>query len=230
MSRILELPSASSRASPPWRPGRPRPATRGGRTADPIARGSDRTVMTVKRLNGTARANLLVPTALSAAAFVLVIVFFAPRFVLWPFIDLDPAEHHPPEFNRAIDTLRQLDQPFMPITNPTNRVINWRLLFPILGHYLHLPPWAFLACRCSGACLCLGMWLTWFGASRAWWAALAAAALFGTTSWFFVSTGWLAYFDSWYMLGTACRGVRAVEGRRRGSRACSHPGSTSDSC
>jgi hypothetical protein len=28
-----------------------------------------------------------------------------------------------------------------------------------------------------------------------------ATALTGTTSWFFVSTGWLAYFDSWYVLG-----------------------------
>ena len=32
-------------------------------------------------------------------------------------------------------------------------------------------------------------------------AALAASALSGTTSWFFVSTGWLAYFDSWCVLG-----------------------------
>ena len=31
--------------------------------------------------------------------------------------------------------------------------------------------------------------------------AVATAALMTTTSWFFVSTGWLAYFDSWYLVG-----------------------------
>jgi hypothetical protein len=32
--------------------------------------------------------------------------------------------------------------------------------------------------------------------SGGWWTPFAASALVGTTSWFFVSTGWLAYFDS----------------------------------
>jgi hypothetical protein len=34
-----------------------------------------------------------------------------------------------------------------------------------------------------------------------WWVALAASVLSATASWFFVSTGWLAYFDSWCVLG-----------------------------
>jgi hypothetical protein len=138
----------------------------------------------------------------SLAAFALVIVFFAPRFEHWPWLDLDPAEHHPPEFNRAIDTLRQLDNPFVAITNPTNRVINWRLLFPILGHYLHLPRLVFLGFPTAGCLIVLGYVAHLvLRESGTWRSALAASALTGTTSWFFVSTGWLGYFDSWYVLG-----------------------------
>ncbi len=104
-----------------------------------MARGPDPIAITVERPTGTARTNLIVPMAASLAAFVVVILFFAPRFMLWPWLDLDSAERQAPEFNRAIDTLRQLDHPFVRITNPTNQVINWRLLFPVLGHYLNLP-------------------------------------------------------------------------------------------
>jgi hypothetical protein len=140
--------------------------------------------------------------ATSLAAFIVVIIFFAPRFQYWPWLDLDPAPHHPPEFNRALDTLRQLEHPFTPITNPTNRVINWRLLFPIVGHYLHLPRLMFLALPAVGCLIVLGYVAHLIRReSGSWRQALAAAALTGTSSWFFVSTGWLAYFDSWYVLG-----------------------------
>jgi hypothetical protein len=167
-----------------------------------MEQGPDPIAVTALRPTGTHRTQLLVPAAVSLAAFALVITFFAPRFMLWPWIDLDPAENHPAEFNRAIDTLRQLKNPFVPVTNPTNRVINWRLLFPILGHYLHLPPWAFLGLPALG-CLFVLAYVAHLvqRESGTWWAALAASALTATTSWFFVSTGWLAYFDSWCVLG-----------------------------
>ena len=145
---------------------------------------------------------LLFATGASALAFVLTIACFAPRFVLWNWIDLDSSEHHAPEFNRAIDTLRQLERPFVPITNPTNKVINWRLLFPLLGHLLRLPRWAFLALPSLG-CLLVLSYVTYLvrreGGTRC--TAIAATTLTGTASWFFVSTGWLAYFDSWYVMG-----------------------------
>jgi hypothetical protein len=168
----------------------------------PIVGGSKPIAVTALRPSETPRADFLVAATTSLAAFVVVIACFAPRFVLWPFVDLDSSDIHPPEFNRAIDTLRQLDNPFMRITNPKNRVINWRLVFPILGHYLHLPRPAFLSLPALGCLVVLG----YVGhlvrrEAGTWWAGLAAAALSGTTSWFFVSTGWLAYFDSWCVLG-----------------------------
>ena len=147
-------------------------------------------------------ADCLVPVAVSLAAFALVITFFAPRFILWSWTDLESSESHPPDFNRAIDTLRQLDNPFVTITNPTNRHINWRLLFPFVGHYLHLSRPVFLALPALGCLFVLGYVAHLVRReSGGWWVAFAAAALSGTTSWFFVSTGWLAYFDSWYVLG-----------------------------
>jgi tetratricopeptide (TPR) repeat protein len=158
--------------------------------------------MTVDRPRGTSRADLFMLMAVSVAAFVVVIVSFSPRYVFWPFIDVDPAEQHPSEFKRAIDTLRQLDNPFIRITSPSNRVINWRLLFPMLGHYLHMPVWAFLGLPAIGCLLVLGFVAQLVRReSGTWWTALAASMLTATTSWFFVSTGWLAYFDSWCVLG-----------------------------
>ena len=142
------------------------------------------------------------PAASSLAAFVLLVCFFSPRFFLWSFYDLESSEHHPAEFNRAIDTLRQLKDPFVRITNPTNRIISWRLLFPILGHYLHLPDWAFLSLPFLGCLLVLGYVAHLVRReSQSIWAGVAASALAGSASWFFVSSGWLAYFDSWYILG-----------------------------
>ena len=153
-------------------------------------------------MSATRRNDLLFAAVASVLAFVLVIACFAPRFVHWTWIDLDSSEHHPPDFNRAIDTLRQLEHPFTPIANPTNIVINWRLLFPLLGHLLRLPAWAFLALPAVG-CLLVLAYVAYLvrreGGTRP--AAFAATALSATTSWFFVSTGWLAYFDSWYVLG-----------------------------
>jgi len=148
------------------------------------------------------RHDFLVPAATSLAAFVLIVCFFSPRFFLWSFYDLEPSEHHPAEFNRAIDTLRQLKDPFVRVTNPTNRIISWRLLFPILGHYLHLPDRAFLSLPVVGCLLVLAYVAHLVRReSQSAWAGLAASALAGTASWFFVSSGWLAYFDSWYILG-----------------------------
>ena len=148
------------------------------------------------------------PLFLSLAAvlaFIVVIYFFCPRFTLWKGLGLDtPISYSNPEVNRALATLKKTDTPFAFVTYPgkENHTINWRLLFPLLGHYLHLPRFVFLALPHLGclmvfgfiahlACKSTGRRLLSFG----------TVILMGTTSWFFVSTGWLAYFDSWYLLG-----------------------------
>jgi hypothetical protein len=126
---------------------------------------------------------------------------FTPTFVLWRGLDL-PAAAVDPALNRAGEALRQLQHPFSYQATPNNRVIEWRLLFPVLGHALHLSPAAYLALPGLGCLLVLTLIAALllrhgFTALQALAATLTAA----TCSWFFVSTAWLAYFDSWYVLG-----------------------------
>ena len=144
---------------------------------------------------------LCLGVALLSAA--LVTFCFAPRFYLWRGLEI--AEDLPAsmaEFDRAIPTLAQLDDPWAPVNNAIHRVIAWRLLFPVVWHYLHLPRMWFLAMPQIGclAALWLVAWLTYERLGR-WWPAWVATTLFAALPWFFVSSGWLAHFDSWLVIG-----------------------------
>src|SRR5689334_11386033 len=80
----------------------------------------------------------------SVAAASVALLFFFPPIVYWR--DLDPEFQAPtPMANRAHEVLRQLADPAYRSANPSNQAINWRLLFPYLGHWLHLPANVFLA-------------------------------------------------------------------------------------
>src|SRR3954462_9064190 len=104
---------------------------------------------------------LILTGALGLAAFALSIFFFCPHFAIWRGLSITEA-HFNPEVNRAVDALKQLEHPFAKIrirdpkatTQPadtddaitidkSNRVIQWRLLFPIIAHYLYFPHWLF---------------------------------------------------------------------------------------
>jgi tetratricopeptide (TPR) repeat protein len=125
---------------------------------------------------------------------------FTPAFVLWRGLGI-PAATSDPALNRAEDILRQLAHPLAAGASANNRVIEWRLLFPILGHALALPAWFYLALPHLG-CLLVLIFLArlllrhGLGAGEAF----AATTLAATCSWFFVSMAWLGYFDSWYIL------------------------------
>ncbi len=133
-------------------------------------------------------------------AALLAATFFCPRFWLWPAAGLPLAEfiELQPEFHRAFHALRQLADPWLRIDDPVNRVIEWRLLWPSVGHALALPPGAFLALPHLGCLVALAIaaGFAW-RATRELMPTACAAILVATSSWFFVSTGWLAYFDSW---------------------------------
>lgn len=141
----------------------------------------------------------------SLSAFVVVIYFFCPAFVYWKGLELAiPDSFSKSEVNRAMATLQKIESPFQSIEYPPgqNTEITWRMLFPLLGHYLHIPRLLFLALPHLGCLLVLGLvaYLVCRQTGDRWFA-LGTAILMGTSSWFFVSTGWLAYFDSWYVLG-----------------------------
>ncbi|MBI1373100.1 MAG: hypothetical protein GC159_10245 [Phycisphaera sp.] len=141
----------------------------------------------------------IVAVTLVAAA---VCVFAAsPRFYLWRGLDLWEMGNLP-EVNRAVSTQHQIDRPFAPVEHPSNAIIRWRLLFPLLANATSMPFSVYLALPFVGVLLLLGTvtHVVHRDTGDAWLAALSAG-LAGTMSWFFVSTGWLTYFDSWYLLG-----------------------------
>ncbi|MBL9199302.1 MAG: hypothetical protein JNL39_02295 [Opitutaceae bacterium] len=126
---------------------------------------------------------------------------FSPRFVYWRLLTVNlPVTTS--EVIRAQAALKQLADPSLKFSDHTNRVLNWRLLFPVLGHVLHVPPKVYLALPHVGAVGVL-MLVAWLAIRQSPDVRLTAAltSLAATCSWFFVSTGWLGYFDSWLMLG-----------------------------
>ncbi|NJL32164.1 MAG: hypothetical protein HC898_11375 [Phycisphaerales bacterium] len=135
------------------------------------------------------------------AAAMVVLVFFAPRYVAWSGFEL-PESWSNPEINRAIETLRLIEDPFGYQPSPSNRVIVWRLLFVLPWHCLSLPKLGFLLMPFVGcvAALMLTAQLL-YREGKSWRIAFCGTALTATCSWFFVSTGWLTYFDSWVLLG-----------------------------
>jgi len=144
---------------------------------------------------------LIRAAAIALLAATASLLRFTPAFVLWRGLGI-PAAASDPALNRAADVLGQLRHPLSFIAAPNNRVIGWRLFFPLVGHGLALPGWLYLSLPHVGCLLVLTLvacLLLRHGSSNA--EALAAATLAATCSWFFVSTAWLGYFDSWYILG-----------------------------
>jgi hypothetical protein len=147
------------------------------------------------------RALAVLGVALGAGA--LAIVFFAPRYWLWCFVGapLPDLISIQPEFNRAFFALQQLHAPWERIQNLTHRVIEWRLFFPVLAHYARLPDIVYLALPQIGCVAALAAAVVWsWRLSGDRWITAAVALLVATSSWYFVSTGWIGYFDSWLIL------------------------------
>ena len=151
-------------------------------------------------LAGSARVRHGVAALVATGAMLVCLYYFCPRFSLWRGLDVVESNFNP-EVNRAQDVLRQVDHPFAPIENLSNKVIRWRLLFPLVWHALSLPRRTLLAVPWVGVWLTLMVVAAWaLRQTGNLPAALAITVLAGSMSWFFVSTGWLAYYDSWLML------------------------------
>lgn len=131
----------------------------------------------------------------------VVCYFFSPRFVIWSGLHIPEASFNP-EVNRAVDALKQLQEPFVNISNTSNVAINYRLFFPIIGHWLRFPVWLYLILPHLGCVIAVGylIRLVWLHTGQRNWGMMAACAL-ACSDWFFVSIGWLTYFDSWFVFG-----------------------------
>src|SRR5579884_1874127 len=127
---------------------------------------------------------------------------FSPRFFFWREMEIPLLPAMPPEVARAKFAVMQLKHPFMRMDNHISLVLQWRLFFPLLGYALSLPPLVYLALPPLGCWLVLVYIMAVLRRHEIGWPdCLAVAILTATCSWFFVSTGWLAYFDSWWVLG-----------------------------
>ena len=130
-------------------------------------------------------------------AFVASVLCFTPRYYCWEFsADLANVA----EVSRAMYTRQQLVEPWALIHHPAHRVQEWRLLFPYLVYVLHLPrvvyyAFPFVGALCTTA-LAVGIVLD---RTRSRTLAAATGGLMATSAWFFVSVGFLAYFDSWVL-------------------------------
>jgi tetratricopeptide (TPR) repeat protein len=137
---------------------------------------------------------------LALLAGVVLLLLFSPRYLLWRSLTLG-VYWNTAEVWRALVTLQQIQDPFAPIQEPMHQIVRFRLLIPVIWHYTGLPTLLALALPYAGALLTL--WLIAHEVARRSGDLLlagAAAILLGATSWFFVSTGWLAYYDSLLVL------------------------------
>ncbi len=133
----------------------------------------------------------------------LLLLFFSPSWVTfraWARV--------PEVFSRVIPVRRgawvakQVADPFVAIDDPYHGIVRWRLLMPMLGHYLHLPVSVVLALSWVG-CVAVLATVIRLGRARglAWSETAMLAVVVGAAGWFFTATGWLGYYDSWLVLG-----------------------------
>lgn len=105
------------------------------------------------------------------------------------------------EVRRGVSVLEQVAQPGAPLVDPIHRAIQWRLLFPLLARTLNLPSPLLFSLAHLGCLVVLGYIVAVLRRRGMAWRDTALATLVaGAASWFFTSTGWLGYFDSWLAL------------------------------
>lgn len=144
----------------------------------------------------------LLRTLLALGCGLLLAFVFAPpvgAFLAWSRL---PEAQALLEVRRGAAVLEQASSPGIEISDTLHGVIRWRLLFPALGRLLSLPSWALFGLAHVGALVVLGYVIALLRRRGAGWGASARAALvLGACSWFFASTGWLGYYDSWLAYG-----------------------------
>jgi len=141
--------------------------------------------------------------ALGLAVSALIVIFFSPAWVSFA------AWHAMPDryadlvtVRRAVAVIQQIADPTTEIRDPFHGIVRWRLLFPTVGHLLHLPPVIVLLLSPLGCVLVLSLLIQGAHSRGVPWLECARLAIVvGCASWFFVATGWLGYFDSWLVLG-----------------------------
>jgi tetratricopeptide (TPR) repeat protein len=162
-------------------------------------------------------------------ACLVTLYFFCPRFYVWRGLelvaDLPPDSEFfqfvstHPEINRAVAVAQQLKNPDIKIRSSSNSVVNRQTLFPRMGHAFGLSRTAFMSltfvgCWAAAALIAAVMSRQLGDRVQAFWATLLACP----SAWFFTSTSWLTYNDSWVVLGLVA--VTFVRSRWALAAAC----------
>jgi len=140
--------------------------------------------------------------ALALAAFAVLLFFFSPPWAAFRLWERVPEMGGMLEVRRGASVLAQVADPGAPVADPLHAVIQWRLLFPVIGHVFALPPAAVFALADAGCLATLLHLVVLLRRRRLGWTDCGLAALvLGAASWFVTSTGWLGYYDAWLALG-----------------------------
>jgi hypothetical protein len=135
----------------------------------------------------------------------LLTFFFSPpfgAFALWARV---PQMGSLMEVRRGASVLAQVAHPGAPIADPLHAVIQWRVLFPLIGHaltWIGLPAGTVFGFSGLG---CLAVTALLIGIFRrrglGWDVTVAATLILSAGSWWFASVCWLGYFDAWTVFG-----------------------------
>jgi hypothetical protein len=155
-----------------------------------------------RALDTTPSRELLKRWLLALGCFCLLILVFCPpiwAFLVWSRV---PEASFLLEVRRGASVLFQVEHPGAPIPDLLHSVIQWRLLFPLIGSLLGLSAPVFFSLAHLGCLITLVFIITVLRRRELSWIDCALATLvLGASSWFFTSVGWLGYFDSWLALG-----------------------------
>ena len=153
-------------------------------------------------LEAKAPKEILFRWLLALGCFVVLLVFFSPAWGAFRAWARAPEMGFMIETRRGAVVLDQMAHPGAPVTDTLHAAVQWRLLFPLIGRMLHLPPAVLFGLADAGCVAVLAFIITVLRRRGAGWADAALAALIlGAGSWYFASVCWLGYFDSWLALG-----------------------------
>lgn len=106
------------------------------------------------------------------------------------------------EVRRGDVLVDMVKDPFAPVTDTIHRILETRLLVPVIAHVLHLPAVAVFAGPYLLSVVAVAQMLVYArrrGLNRL--TSLGIVVLLTTCGWFISSTGWLGYYDSALLIG-----------------------------
>lgn len=140
---------------------------------------------------------------LTIFVFLVLLISFSPSWISFrSWIRVPEVFSNLIEVRRGVSVTLQVINPSTEIVDPIHKIVRWRLLMPVIGFMLNLPPLLVLALS-PFSCLLTLCYLI-IAAKRigklSWIESCLMACVAGAGSWFFTSMGWLGYYDGFLAL------------------------------